>query len=235
MSTVEKQPQVRTMQYAVRPLTEADINQAAEIERDAFPTLFPSTSFRRELRNKMARYLVAWKQSAPDDESPAAKSSQIDDGNDGERPFLSKIFNSARNIIPRRPSTWQPGQQFIAGFLGTWHMVDEAHIVAVGVRSELRGEGIGELLLISAIEQAMEMKAKVVTLEVRVSNHVAINLYKKYGFTERGIRRGYYTDNRENAAIMTTAPINVSPYPEEFRQLVIEHAQRRGHSERIVS
>jgi ribosomal-protein-alanine N-acetyltransferase len=234
MSAVEKQPRIKTMPYAVRPLAEGDINQAAEIERDAFPTLFPPTSFRRELRNKMARYIVAWKPDDSSDRGISEESVSTQSSHSAERPLFSRIFNGARGIFPRRPSTWQPGQQYIAGFLGIWYMVDEAHIVAVGVRNELRGQGIGELLLIAAIEQAIQMNAKAATLEVRVSNHVAQNLYKKYGFKTEGRRRGYYTDNREDALIMTTSPIRVSPYPEKFRQLVIDHTHRWGHSERIV-
>ena len=61
MSAVEEIPQGKIMPFALRPLEEADTAQTAEIERDAFPTLFPPTPFRRELRNRMAQYLVAWR------------------------------------------------------------------------------------------------------------------------------------------------------------------------------
>ncbi|CAI7989174.1 Putative [ribosomal protein S18]-alanine N-acetyltransferase [Geodia barretti] len=113
-------------------------------------------------------------------------------------------------------------------------MVDEAHIVSIGVRSEYRGLGLGELLLISAIEQAIETESRVVTLEVRVSNHVAQNLYKKYSFTERGVRRGYYSDNREDALIMTTEPIRHDTYREELKGLITSHEKRWGPCPRQI-
>ncbi len=56
MSAVEKIPMGKIMPFALRPLEDEDTTQAAEIERDAFPTLFPPTPFKRELRNRMARY-----------------------------------------------------------------------------------------------------------------------------------------------------------------------------------
>ena len=234
MSATEETRTTQTMPFAVRPLTEADVAQSAEIERDAFPTLFPPTSFRRELKNRLARYIVAWRR---DDLllDPEFVDETTVEATDGEkRPLISRIIHSAWSVIPGRPTTWEPGQTFIAGFLGVWYMTDEAHIVSVGVRTELRGQGIGELLLIGAIEQAMERKARTVTLEVRVSNYVAQNLYKKYGFQNMGVRKGYYTDNREDALIMTTSPINESPYPEDFRELVFAHTAKWGPSERVV-
>ena len=65
MSAVEKIPMGKIMPFALRPLEDEDTIQAAEIERDAFPTLFPLTPFKRELRNRMARYLVAWRRACP--------------------------------------------------------------------------------------------------------------------------------------------------------------------------
>ena len=126
------------------------------------------------------------------------------------------------------------GQDYITGFLGTWYMVDEAHIISVGVRGAFRGSGIGELLVIAAIEQAMDRRAAVVTLEVRPSNMAAINLYRKYGFKEKGLRKGYYADNREDALIMTTNSIQHPNYRDLFLEREREHRRRWGHAERIV-
>ena len=239
MSAIEREPKIlpgKDMPFAIRPLEEKDVAQSAEIERDAFPTLFPPTSFRRELNNRMANYLVAWRRGnvdGPDANAPPSEQPSASEGQNS-RPLVSRLINNARSLLPKRHSAWEPGDQFLAGFLGTWYMVDEAHVVSVGVRARYRGSGIGELLLIAAIEHAMKRRAEVVTLEVRVSNHVAKNLYLKYGFEEKGRRNGYYTDNREDALIMTTEPINESPYPEEFRKLVQAHEVRWGCAERIL-
>ena len=221
------------MPFAVRPMEEGDISQSAEIESDAFPNLFPSTSFRRELQNKVANYFVACRNVIGDDSNaPALPASPADAG---PRPLIARLLRNARNLGPGRPSSWETEQGFIAGFLGTWYMVDEAHIISFGVRSTYRGRGIGELLLIAAIEHAMARRAKVVTLEVRVSNHVASNLYLKYGFKERGIRKGYYADNREDAIIMTTDTIHGPQYPERIAQLIRAHGRRWGETSRVLS
>ncbi len=220
----------RLMPFGVRPLGVEDVAQAAEIERDAFPETFPPTSFTRELGNKVARYLVAWRREEV--ESEEAPNPYVDDEeeHDAGQGGVRRFIRNARGLLPWRTSAWEPGQQFLAGFLGTWQVIDEAHIVSVGVRSGYRGLGVGELLLISAIEQAMEHKADRLTLEVRVSNHVAQNLYTKYGFTKRGLRKGYYADNREDALIMTTDSIRARSYEEDFRRLVAEHERRWGRA-----
>ena len=236
MSAVERQPKLKTMPFAVRPLAERDIAQCAEIERDAFPTLFPPTSFRREMKSPIVGYLVAWQRGEDVYQSECHSTYGPETlRNADSRPIISRLFNGARSLWSRQYQAWQPGQDLIAGFAGTWYMADEAHIVSVGVRSSHRGRGIGELLLISAIEHAMLRQARVVTLEVRVSNYIAKNLYSKYGFTERGIRKAYYTDDREDANIMTTSPIGMHPYPERFRKLVEAHERSWGYGERVVT
>jgi ribosomal-protein-alanine N-acetyltransferase len=90
----------------------------------------------------------------------------------------------------------------IVGYCGVWVIIDEAHITNVAVLPDYRGKKIGEQLLINMINLSMMYGAKKMTLEVRVSNHVAQALYKKLGFEEHGIRKGYYTDNHEDAIIM---------------------------------
>ena len=80
----------------------------------------------------------------------------------------------------------------------------------------------------------MERGADVLTLEVRVSNQLAQNLYKKYGFTIKGLRKAYYTDNREDAYIMTTGSIRDPSYGKAFAELVELHGARWGRSERVL-
>ena len=113
-------------------------------------------------------------------------------------------------------------------------MGDDAHIVSVGVRRDYRARGIGEVLLVAAIRQAMRHSANTVTLEVRPSNHVARNLYSKYGFKDCGVRRAYYSDNREDAIIMTTVPIDSAAFLERFEGLVESHRVRWGRAEIVL-
>jgi ribosomal-protein-alanine N-acetyltransferase len=98
-------------------------------------------------------------------------------------------------------------------------MVDEAHIVAIAVRESYRGQGLGELLLSRAMDLAMENQQDVVTLEVRRSNLVAQALYEKYRFLKVGVRRRYYSDNHEDAIIMSTPPIQHETFREALAYL----------------
>jgi ribosomal-protein-alanine N-acetyltransferase len=83
-------------------------------------------------------------------------------------------------------------------------LVDEAHICTIAVDPEWQGRGLGELLLISLLDSGQERGALRATLEVRASNQVAQALYQKYLFKIVGRRRRYYTDNNEDAYLMTT-------------------------------
>lgn len=90
----------------------------------------------------------------------------------------------------------------IAGYGGMWLIMDEAHITNVAVRKPYRGRKLGERLLGELQKTAALLGAKRMTLEVRVSNSIAQNLYQKMGFRSVGVRKGYYTDNNEDALIM---------------------------------
>ncbi|WP_438444689.1 ribosomal protein S18-alanine N-acetyltransferase [Gorillibacterium sp. sgz5001074] len=92
----------------------------------------------------------------------------------------------------------------IAGYAGMWIIMDEAHITNIAVRSPFRGRGWGERLLTELRANAKKLGARRMTLEVRVTNRVAQNLYEKMGFRSVGVRKGYYTDNNEDALIMWT-------------------------------
>ena len=111
------------------------------------------------------------------------------------------------------------GAELIPGFAGLWLLAGEAHLINIAVREAHRGEGLGEFLLIGIIQLAQSLKASMLTLEVRVSNFVAQRLYVKYGLTERGRRRGYYLDNREDAIIMTLDDPSSSVYEATLRPL----------------
>ncbi len=93
------------------------------------------------------------------------------------------------------------GNQVI-GHCGMWIVLDECHITNIAVLKSYRGYGIGENLLSEAVRLCRELDVNLMTLEVRVSNEVAQNMYRKFGFQDGGIRKNYYTDNRENALVM---------------------------------
>ncbi|RSD20747.1 ribosomal protein S18-alanine N-acetyltransferase [Mesobacillus subterraneus] len=90
----------------------------------------------------------------------------------------------------------------VVGYCGVWIIVDEAHITNIALLPEYRGLKLGEALFARVMELARELGALRVTLEVRVSNERAQNLYRKFGFEEGAIRKQYYTDNMEDAIVM---------------------------------
>ncbi|MFY9213467.1 MAG: ribosomal protein S18-alanine N-acetyltransferase [Tissierellaceae bacterium] len=90
----------------------------------------------------------------------------------------------------------------LAGYGGMWLIINEAHITNIAVKKEYRGLGIGNRIVESLIYYCTAHNIERMTLEVRKSNIVAQNLYKKYGFVEYGIRPRYYADNNEDAVIM---------------------------------
>ncbi|MBM7646585.1 ribosomal-protein-alanine N-acetyltransferase [Scopulibacillus daqui] len=90
----------------------------------------------------------------------------------------------------------------IVGYCGVWVIIDEAHITNIAVLPDYRRQKIGEGLLRKTIHYATLRKARKMSLEVRVSNKAAQNLYHKLGFRDGGIRKSYYTDNHEDALVM---------------------------------
>jgi ribosomal-protein-alanine N-acetyltransferase len=195
--------------YSIRPMAREDLTQVSRIDREAFPTQWPPANYRQELQNRLARYIVV------DDDSRTAEASPVK-----TRPGLLRLASRwLPCLLPTdhaRPATPRP---YIAGFSGIWMMADEAHITNIAVRKEYQGKGIGSLLLIATIDLAGELKASFLTLEVRASNLGAQKLYSRYGFTQTGLRRGYYLDNREDAVIMSTESITSPAFQAQLQQL----------------
>ena len=211
------------MSYYVRMMCREDVAQVTEIDREAFPTLWPSVNYKRELQNRLAHYIVACDKGKTDEVAKV--------GTPSERSFtglasrVRRLFNHCRFFSNGLPSS---GKEYIIGFAGFWIIAGEAHITSVSVRKLHRRQGIGELLLISVIELVMELNAHFITLEVRASNTAARNLYNKYGFTKTGLRRGYYTDNREDAVLMSIENIDTASFQTHFKRLKQAHFRKWG-------
>ena len=93
-------------------------------------------------------------------------------------------------------------QDQIVAYGGLWVILEDAHITTVAVHPSYQRQQYGERILVCLLDEAIGRGACWVTLEVRESNVGAQNLYKKYGFTVVNTRRGYYSDNDENALVM---------------------------------
>lgn len=110
----------------------------------------------------------------------------------------------------------------LCGYSGFWLIGEEAHITTLAVHPDLRRQYIGERLLINDVREANRSGANWMTLEVRVSNDSAQQLYYKYGFKSLGLRRNYYQDNSEDALVLWTENIH-SP---EFVRLIGDGVER---------
>jgi ribosomal-protein-alanine N-acetyltransferase len=205
--------------YVIRPMEYEDIPQVAQIDREAFPGewVFRSQSaYKRDLDNPSVRYIVACnKRDASESEGQELQ----------KLPWFKRLFSQERHLNV---------SESIVGFSGFWMMMKEAHIIAIGVRDSYRRLGIGEGLLIETIELAQILNANAVTLEVRASNKIAQELYKKYGFQVAGRRPRYYSSDGEDAIIMSTNYITSMPFQASLQQLKKAYTQRhRGVFARV--
>lgn len=91
----------------------------------------------------------------------------------------------------------------VVSYAGFWHVLDESHVTNLAVKQEFRRMGVGEAMLNILFEAAVKLGVRTMTLEVRESNAAAIGMYEKTGFIKTGRRKRYYSDNNEDALIMT--------------------------------
>jgi ribosomal-protein-alanine N-acetyltransferase len=193
-------------------MTMSDVPRVIEIERLAYPSTWPPSAYRKELQdNRWAHYIVLRDKKIAE-ERVAVPATQ--------EPERQRRFFPLSLLPSRSTATVQsPNLASIIGFAGLWLMVDEAHITTIAMHPDYRRLGLGEFMLVHLIDISYDIGAKWVTLEVRVSNSTAQNLYRKYGFREAGLRHRYYSDNQEDALIMWTDEINSPSYKQKFQEL----------------
>jgi ribosomal-protein-alanine N-acetyltransferase len=176
--------------YLVEAMNLADIGQVMEIEQTSFSAPWPARAYRYEIvTNKHSTMLVV---------RPAAM------------PLLSP-----RKLL-RHFKLFKPG--IVLGYAGSWLLVDEIHVSTIAVHANWRGRGLGELLLLSLLERAVSSVALRATLEVRVSNVAAQGLYHKYGFDVVSRQKRYYSDNNEDAFIMSTLPFEKPEFQDNLQR-----------------
>ena len=218
VASTSREQHERTGRYVLEPMRPEEIPEVQEIERESFSMMWPLDSYARELRdNRLAHYLVL---QLPGAEPPAAMP-------DERRPF-------PLSLLPRAQAERAPGSPLrLAAYGGFWLMVDEAHITTIAVRRALRGQGLGELMLVGLLDWALPFGARWASLEVRVSNRIAQNLYTKYGFKQTGVRPRYYSDNHEDALVMWTDELTSAAFQRRFQELKRALAHRLDWEERF--
>lgn len=122
----------------------------------------------------------------------------------------------------------EAGDHETLGYAGMWRMHEEAHVTTIGVRHDLHHQGYGRVLFAGLVQAAYEMGAKWVTLEVRATNDNAQKMYEGFGFKVIGRRKGYYTDNGEDALVMWSDSI----FSPRFRAVFEENLAKVGYDVR---
>ena len=209
------------MPYLVKPMKLGHVAEVGRVERECFTTPWPLSAYRREVRdNKNSRYVVlVWRDGYVEPAEAASiygKPGRPKSGhaaNGGLTGAVQWLFRPFSDVD--EPKTQE--SHSLVGFAGIWLIANEAHVTTIGVKESLRGRGLGELLFASLIDVAMQLKTRRVTLEVRVSNEGAQKLYHKYGFTRQGIRKRYYSDDKEDAAIMWSGDLTKAEYRDILR------------------
>ena len=183
--------------YTIEDMQLHDIDEVMEIEHSSFSSPWSVRAYRYELTGNSCSHFLVVRQYLPG--GGFAKDSP-------------KSLNRFLRHSPRAVNS--P----VLGYGGFWLLAGEAHIGTLAVAPDWRRLGLGKLLVVGLLERAVKVNAEVATLEVRVSNLAAQDLYHKYHFQTVGIRRGYYRDNLENALVMTSPPLRSQAFQENLRQ-----------------
>ena len=93
-------------------------------------------------------------------------------------------------------------EKSIKAYLGVWLIYERVQITTIAVHPDYKGIGLSKILMTYLDKLCLDNQVEESTLEVRVSNEVAISLYEKYGFIKKGLRKDYYQDNHEDAYLM---------------------------------
>jgi ribosomal-protein-alanine N-acetyltransferase len=223
-----KDAPITSYTFHLDSMTQDDVTAVSRVERRCFANPWPISAYRRELRNRAQNTYVVLR-AVPD---------EVTDDHHQDRPLLrfadsSRVLNRFHLLpFPRRTQTHPLGPH-IAGFAGMWTVFDEAHITTIGVDPIYRGQGFGELLFLAMVDEAIRRGSSFVTLEVRVSNTVAQELYQKYGLKVRGRKRGYYSDDGEDAFVMWSQSLRDEDYLVHIEKLRMALVDRVGPGAKV--
>lgn len=205
------------MAFIVEPMQIQHIPAVMAVERLSFPVPWPASAYRKEIQgNRMAHYFVARHLDAEGEPVDALLVDEVRPrsiaGRTGLLERLARWVGSGPSDSAVATKS-DVDVRSIMAYAGMWVVPSsDAHITTIAVHPIYRGRGVGELLLVQCIDRALEIGAERMTLEVRVSNAIAKQLYEKYQFDVQGRRSRYYSDNGEDADIMTTPEIGTADY-----------------------
>lgn len=180
------------MNLKLRYMRLEDVSQVVQIDRLSFSTPWSHHSYAHEVGEAAYSYMVVLETTE-------------------EKPLHG--WQRWWRGLRRGGANGAHATNVIIGYGGLWSIAGEAHISTIAIAPEYRGKGYGEVLLLAMLRRAILLNASYVVLEVRVSNTVAKNLYRKYGFQYTHTKPGYYRDNHEDAEEMR---VDLTPDAEEY-------------------
>lgn len=193
---------MENLSVCLRPMTLSDVDEVHALDALAYPIAWPASIYTREIKANTSHFFVL--------ETPACTP--------GNGSLLRRLLRPAEDPKPR-----------IIGFSGMWTVIDEAHVSTIAIHPEWHGRKLGELLFWNMIRQAFYLRVEKVTLEVRLSNSIAQNLYRKYGLEVVGVRKGYYSDNGEDAYMMLN-----NEFSPDYRSWIAERGEQLFSLFRVV-
>jgi ribosomal-protein-alanine acetyltransferase len=212
----------------IRSLTSADVRRVRHLERIAYGSSTPRTSFERELRNGLAAYFVAIEIQDATQEHAASSGNErllgpIDAGWWGSFcDYLRRLFPQPRELLS------------ILGFAGVWYTHDQLHLVTIAVDPAEQGKGIGQALLLTVCDLAVEAEFDTIALELRASNDRALRLYEYFGFRCVGRLNSYYSDNNEDAIVMLLDGLADIDQPAALVNARSEYVRSHGSDFRVL-
>lgn len=164
------------MSLTLRYMRLPDIPAVVAIDRVSFDPAWSARSYGYEVGESTYSHMLVLEQS------------------DAEKPK-----QGWRRLVSSLSANGRESEATIVGYGGLWHIMDESHISTIATHPDFRGRGWGEVLLAAMIRRSIALKAAYIVLEVRVSNTVAQNLYRKYQFETLTVKKRYYHNNGEDA------------------------------------
>mgnify|MGYP006271243667 CR=1 FL=1 len=191
----------------LRYMRVTDVPDVTAIDQASFAPPWPASSYRFEIKESNISYMAVL-ELRNHTRRPNAPQTGV-----GWWRLFTGVWGPANNVT---------GKGRVVGYSGLWNIAEEAHISTIASHPDYRGRKYGEILLVGMIRRAIRLRAGYIVLEVRVSNTVAQNLYKKYGFTIHGTKPEYYHQDKEDAYDMrvqlTTA--YVQDFERQYQALV---------------
>ena len=130
------------------------------------------------------------------------------------RPWTHSLFVSELALRSTRAYFVARGGREVVGYAGLMMTLTDGHVTTIAVDPTWHRQKVGTRLLIALAREAILRGATALTLEARLSNHGAQNLYRKFGFVPVGVRKGYYVDTNEDALVMWAYEVDKPEYTE---------------------